>query len=185
MDSVTGKVLIAIPELPDSNFFRTVVFMLEHTDEGAMGVVLNRPTNLDLISLWSKLDPEVQVTRASEPVYLGGPVEGPVIALHDQYGIADEEVITGVFMSMTSTRLNQLVVLEGAQLKVFSGYSGWGPGQLELELDSGGWLISEVSAADVFNVDEELWKQICDRYGRQILFDKLLPESPQIDPNLN
>ncbi len=184
MDSVAGKVLIAIPDLPDSNFFRTVVFVMEHTVEGAMGVILNRPMNLDVPKLWAKLDPEVEVHR-SEAVFLGGPVDGPVLALHDQYGFADEQVIPGVFMSMTTPRLNQLVVSGDAQLKVFSGYSGWGPEQLDMEIESGGWLVSEVEADDVFNNDEEFWKEICERYGQQTVFDNILPNNPKIDPNLN
>lgn len=184
MKSTTGKLLIAIPELPDSNFFRTVVFVIEHSDEGAMGVILNRPTNVKLSELWEKLQFETKVA-SDDAVHLGGPVEGPVLALHDQFRISDIEVIDSVFMSMASERLNELVTEEKVQMKVFSGYSGWGPGQLDMEIESGGWLLMDAHSKDIFDSSDTMWKRVCEQFGQDIMFSSGIRRQEKIDPGLN
>ena len=83
-ESYAGNLLIAVPDLPDTNFFRTVVFMIEHSEDGAIGVILNRPANVKLVDLWDELNSEITVQR-NAPVFVGGPVNGPVLALHNQY----------------------------------------------------------------------------------------------------
>lgn len=184
MTSSAGKLLIAIPELPDSNFYRTVVFVIEHSDEGAMGVILNRPTNVKLSELWEKLHFDSDVT-SGDAVHLGGPVEGPVLALHDQLRISDVEVIEQVFMTMNGERLNELVMENKGRMKVFSGYSGWGPGQLEMEIESGGWLLTDAKPADIFDSSESMWKRVCEQFGQEIMFPSGIHHDKQIDPGLN
>lgn len=182
--SQAGKLLIAIPELPDSNFYRTVVFVIEHSDEGAMGVILNRPTNVKLSELWRKLDLEGEVA-VDEAVHLGGPVKGPVLALHDQFRISDIAVSEQVYMTMSSDRLNELVTEQTIRLKVFSGYSGWGPGQLDMEIESGGWLLVDAQPDDIFDSSESMWKRVCEQFGQQIMFTNGIRLDQKIDPNLN
>lgn len=184
MDTLAGHLLIAIPELPDSNFFRSVVFLMEHNSDGAMGVILNRPTGVTLVDIWKQLDPEVRVER-KDYVHLGGPVKGPIVGLHEQFKFTDNEVIDGVYVTMDSHRLNELATEDGFQLKVFSGYSGWGPGQLETEIESGGWLVTQANPADVFCTSNDLWKNLCERIGQDILSSLGISGNSTIDPNLN
>lgn len=184
MAKVGGSLLIAIPDLTDTNFHRTVVFVIEHTEEGAMGVVLNRPTPADLVSVWQKLDSEVHVTQPGV-LFSGGPVGGPLIALHDQFSFSDTQIIEGVFMAIASERLNDLVASDDIQLRVFSGYSGWGPEQLDNEIDSGGWLVMPAEACHIFSDTETLYKNVCERFGAQIIFPQLGQNSRPANPGLN
>ena len=158
--------------------------MMDHTDEGAMGVVLNRPTSVEISDLWQKLDSDVEVYIDGK-VHVGGPVEGPIIALHDQFSMSDEMIIDEVYMTMTSDRMNQLVAKSGIKFRVFSGYSGWAPGQLEAEVQNGGWLVTEATSSDVYGSPEALWKSVCERVGNKIMFPGLPDISSGTDPNLN
>lgn len=184
MESTAGKLLVAIPELPDSNFFRTVVFMIEHNEEGAMGVVLNRPTSVTIGDLWQKLNPDVAV-YADGNVHVGGPVSGPIIAIHDQFSLIDETIIDDVYMTMDRDRLNQLIANAEINLRIYSGYSGWAPDQLEDELQCGGWLVAPAKAQDIYGSPDQLWKSVCERVGNDIMMPGL-PDLPSGgDPNLN
>ena len=184
MDSLTGQLLIAIPELPDSNFYRSVVLLIEHGPDGAMGVILNRPTDVTLSEMWKQLDPEISVERDQDFVYVGGPVKGPILGLHEQSSFSDKEVIGGICLSMESQRLNELAQ-EDVRLKIFTGYSGWGPSQLEAEIESGGWFVTDAKATDVFQSADNLWKNLCERVGQDILSSIGINQSTKGDPNLN
>ncbi len=181
MDFLAGKLLIAVPDLPDSNFYRSVVFMIEHNADGAMGVILNRPTNMALGD-WKELATDMEVSR-QDKIFVGGPVEGPILALHDQFSITDNEVHEGIYLTTSSDRLSQLVTNAEVRLKLFSGYSGWGPGQLEMELECGGWLVCAAHNKDIFADSETLWKSICERFGHDIMLPSGVKRDG--DPNLN
>lgn len=184
MDSLTGKLLIAIPSLPDANFYRTVVFLIEHSDGGAIGVVLNRPANVRLDQLWDKLSPELSVERR-DAVYIGGPVQGPILALHNQYALSETHVMDGVYMTMSGEKLNQLVMEPDCELKTFTGYSGWAPDQLESEIDRGGWLLLPAEPRHVFGDSEQLWKDVCAKVGDEIMLPAAVKKKSPGDPNLN
>ena len=117
-------------------------------------------------------------------VNIGGPVEGPLIALHSSVALAESAVISGVFLSMTRDNLDQLVRQSEQTFKLYSGYSGWGPGQLESEIEQGGWLTLPANLDHVFDSPDELWKQVCDQVGHDILKPHLGTHIP-IDPTLN
>ena len=184
MDSYSGQLLIAVPDLPDTNFFRTVVFMIEHTPDGAIGVVLNRPADVTLAELWDKLNSDTEVHR-NAPVFHGGPVNGPVLALHNQMQFSDSHVMDGVYMTMASDQLNRLMSDDQGQVKVFSGYSGWAPNQLESEIERGGWLLLDANPDHVFGSSDELWKSVCDKVGNEIMLPEMMRKQNLGDPNLN
>jgi putative transcriptional regulator len=169
MKSFAGQLLIAIPDLGDTNFFRTVVLLIEHTTDGAVGVVLNRPGNMTLKKLWNALAAEIPVKRL-DFVHIGGPVQGPILALHNEGDWSDSQVIDGVYMTMAGEILNHLVSDTKCQLKTFTGYSGWGPNQLESEIKRGGWLLHPAEPRHVFCQSHELWKDVCESVGREIMF---------------
>ena len=184
MESHAGRLLIAVPDLPDTNFYRTVVFMIEHSDDGAIGVILNRPAEVTLVDLWKKLNHDTEVRRDTK-VFVGGPVNGPVLALHNHMQFSDSTVMDGVYMTMASDQLNQLVSDESGELKVFSGYSGWAPNQLESEIERGGWLLLDAEPNHVFGGCDELWKSVCDKVGNDIMLPGILRQQEFGDPNLN
>ena len=181
-ESLAGKLLIATPELDDPNFFRSVVFIVEHDDvEGALGLVLNRPTDATVaehLPLWRD--------AAAEPavVYVGGPVT-PEVAIGVVANPAQPP--EGWVPSFGSVGLADLAGspddLGGVErCRVFAGYSGWVPGQLEMELAVNSWFVVDAEVADVFSADpEHLWRTVLGRQGSNLSWFANYP----VDPRLN
>jgi putative transcriptional regulator len=182
MVSLAGHLLIAIPELHDVNFFRTVVILFQHSEEGASGVILNRPSGVSIAKVWDEVAKEP--SDCQDLVNIGGPVEGPLIALHASLVLAEAPVVPGVFLSMERDHLNELVNQSDQPFKIFSGYSGWGPGQLESEIEQGGWLTFAANSDHVFDSPEGLWKQVCSQVGHDILKPHIGKHLPT-DPSMN
>ncbi len=164
--SLAKHLLVASPHLTDPNFVQTVVLMVQHTDEGALGLILNRPLSKSVADVWRMLD-DRECTR-TDPIFRGGPVEGPLLALHRSAKWGEWEVLPGVYLSSKKELLDQLVHSD-CPLKLFVGYSGWGPKQLENELRLGRWLTIFASPEDVFADPGALWKSINERIGRSVL----------------
>ncbi|MCA9234506.1 MAG: YqgE/AlgH family protein [Planctomycetales bacterium] len=183
MKSLTGQFLVASPHLKDPNFARTVVLMLRHNEEGALGVILNRPGDKTVREVWELIDAEP--CECDDDMFLGGPVPGPLIAVHDQPLLADDEVLPGVYMAMQREPIDQLVREAGAEFRLFSGHSGWGSGQLEGELEAGGWLLGPATVAEIFGDVEPLWRNVCNRIGRNIAAPGIKPDAIPDDPELN
>jgi putative transcriptional regulator len=167
-----GRLLLATPSLDDPNFDRTVIYMLEHRDDGALGVVINRPTDERLIEpldRWADL----QGTPAS--IFLGGPVEpDALIALALANQPVDEPTdelspVSGRVASADLTADPALVAGFVHSVRIFRGYAGWGPGQLEGEIDAGAWLVLDAEPADVFAADPAgLWRDVLRRQGGRL-----------------
>jgi putative transcriptional regulator len=173
MVSLTGRLLVASPMLSDPNFAGTVVFVIHHDEPGAVGVVLNRPTALDPDALppgWTTLD----------PVFFGGPVEPEIaIGLVESPGPHEGWERVGEAMWLADLDGVPVPVL---RLRIFSGYAGWGPGQLEDEIARGDWVVAEATTDDVFTpAPEELWRAVLHRQPDPI---RLLASYPA-DPTLN
>ncbi len=132
-DSLRGKLLVASPALVDPNFARTVVFITEHNDEGAMGIVLNRPSETSVESVV----PELAEIAGGEPIYVGGPVQPEALVLLAEFSNLEAAawvVVADVGLASADVDLEQLAasVRRG---RVYAGYSGWGAGQLEAEME--------------------------------------------------
>jgi putative transcriptional regulator len=183
MDSLAGTFLIASPHLPDPNFYRSVVLIIQHNEEGAFGVVLNRPTDKTASEIWELFSDEP--CSYTQPIYLGGPVAGPLLALHDDVSASEVEVLEGVYLSTDRAKLESLVRRDAVPLRLFVGYSGWAAGQLEGELEVGGWLTSRATSKDVFADHESIWNQVAGRIGLEILSPALRRDSVPDDPSLN
>jgi putative transcriptional regulator len=181
--STAGRLLVAEPMLDDPNFDRTVILMVEHSDEGALGLVLNRPTDVDVVEAlpaWRSLvaDPPV--------LFVGGPVEG-------QSGWCLARLRPGVHQSGFVSILGHLGLLEldldPAELagpvlaaRIYAGYSGWGPGQLEQELAEGTWFVLDADPADPFLPDgEQLWQRILARQTGSLARLSLFPPDPSLN----
>ena len=180
MDSLSGKLLVAAPRLNDPNFSRTVVLMVEHDRGGALGLVLNRPGNQALDSIWDEL-----VDGACPhdlTVMVGGPLEGPLLALHADSSSAERGIVPGVFLAMRKDLVVSLVVDGSRPLRVFAGYSGWGAGQLDAELAADDWGIAEATSELVFGDIDSMWqratRQIADANLAGALRIKHVPAKP-------
>ena len=174
-----GRLLVATPPLDDPNFDRTVVYMLEHHDEGAIGVVINRPTEETLgepLDRWQYLQAE------PGSVFLGGPVEPDALialAFAKQPVTETSDELSPVAGQVASTDLTtDPAFVSGLinSVRVFRGYAGWGPGQLEGELEAGAWLVLDAEPRDVFgDLPDELWRAVLRRQGGRLSW---LAEAP-------
>jgi len=183
MDSLEGQLLVASRYLLDSNFIKTVVLLVQHNDQGALGVVVNRPTCKTVKELWK----EVGEARceSTQPVFLGGPVAGPIMAIHADRSLAEHEVVPGVFFAAKKPHLDQLVLHPEDRQKIFVGHAGWGPGQLESELQQGAWLTMPATVEHIFCHDSELWQQLSQRIGESLLTSTLKIKHIPPDPSVN
>ena len=158
IDNLTGKILIAMPGMSDPRFQRSVVLICAHTDDGAMGLVLNRPlSELHFGDLLQQLEIEAGDNPRQIEVRYGGPVEpGRGFVLHSvpEHGDDPEgRMRIGSTLAMTTTRdiLEDLAHGDGPDSAVLAlGYAGWGPGQLEQEMLQNGWLTGDVGAELIF-----------------------------------
>jgi putative transcriptional regulator len=143
----------------DPNFARTVVLLIEHNATGALGVVLNRPTSKTVQELWRQVGD--MPCESHRPVHLGGPVSGPVMAVHTLGDLAEVEIVPGVFFAAKKPNLDNLVCRDGDHdYKLFVGHAGWGPGQLESELAEGAWQTTPATLETVFDDGDDLWQRL-------------------------
>ncbi|MFI4877202.1 MAG: YqgE/AlgH family protein [Blastopirellula sp. JB062] len=184
MQSLQGQLLVASPHLPDPNFLRTVILMVQHDAEGALGLVLTRPTELSLAELWQEVAAE-EIDDHSL-VLLGGPVQGPLMAVHSHSAASEIEILPGLYFSSEKENLETLVREKHEPKRLFIGYSGWGQQQLEAEMEAGGWLTLPAEAAHVFTTDvERLWKDVTGAIGAEIMRSTLHLKGMPNDPTMN
>lgn len=158
-----------MPQLLDSNFQRTVVLLCEHGAEGALGFVLNRPTDTPAASV-VKLDPPV-VGSSGLPIWVGGPVEperGWILLSEEPQGMEAVRICDGVYLSTSAELLRRLLEASAAppRTRVLTGYAGWGPGQLDAEIAASAWLTADVELDLVFDTPPAMmWEQAIRRLG--------------------
>src|SRR3972149_10712788 len=167
MASLAGQLLVASPHLLDPNFVKTVVLLVQHTAQGALGVVVNRPINKSVQDLWREVGGGPCTN--TQPIYLGGPVPGPLMAVHCEELLSEMQIIPGLFFSASTQNLDALVTHPQSNLKIFIGHSGWGAGQLDQELQQGAWLSIPSTPEFVFFDSSELWPTITRHIGRSML----------------
>jgi putative transcriptional regulator len=174
-ETLRGQLLVAAPILHDPNFHRTVVLLAEHGEEGAMGLVLNRPTDTAVVEALPELAP---LAGHAERVFLGGPV-----ALESVLALAElddpDEASELLFGAVGFVQEPDVPVARG---RVYVGYAGWGAGQLEAELAEESWLVVPAETDDLFSDDPDgLWSAVLRRQGGPYA---LLAQMPP-DPSLN
>ena len=176
--SLRGQLLVAGPALVDPNFRRTVVLIGEHGDEGAMGVVLNRASET-LVE--DAVPPMAPLTAPDELVFLGGPVQPEaVVVLADFADVEQAEVAVVDSIGFLPGEIEDTSALgELRGVRIFAGYAGWAPGQLEEELAERSWVVLPARSSDVFtNAPDGLWTEVLRRHGGGLAVLALLPEDP-------
>jgi len=158
MKSLQGKLLIATPQQLDSSFVRTVILVVQHTEQGAFGVVVNRPASAIFRVLWQRA--AKQGCGGTWQLHLGGPVTGPLMALHGDASLGEIKVLPNVFFAAKEDHVAGAMRQFLYPCKVFLGYAGWGPKQLEHELDKGFWLAAPGTSTRVFSGEENLWEEM-------------------------
>lgn len=183
MHSLRGHLLVAAPDLRDANFYRTVVLIIRHDEDGAVGLVLNRPTNSTVLEIWTMIV-EAPCDIAG-PVHWGGPVAGPLMALHTNQACSEDEIVPGVHFATHKDQLNRIVCEAEQSARIFSGYSGWAAGQLEGELKVGGWMALKATYDFVFGEADTLWKKASQAIGEQITRTLLEKSRLPAEPSRN
>ena len=180
MDTLEGQLLIASPALLDPNFRRAVVLITEHTDEGAAGLVLNRPSPSSVSELVPELEPLVE---DEEQVWLGGPVQPNAVLVLGEFLDPDDAAVP-LFGSLGFPALDdpEDVVPATTRRRVFAGYAGWGAGQLENELGREDWIIEEAQNDDAFTESpENLWSEVLRRKGGIFELVARIPDDPSVN----
>jgi putative transcriptional regulator len=178
MDTLRGWLLVASPTLHDPNFRRTVILVGEHSDEGAMGLVLNRPSP---VSVEEAVPPLASLVEDEDLVHVGGPVQPQAIVVLGEFESPEKagSIVLGSigFLPATVEDDHDLGVVP--RVRVFAGYSGWAPGQLEDEIDEDAWIVSAATPDDVFTDDPDgLWTQVLRRMGGRYALLATMPHDP-------
>jgi putative transcriptional regulator len=177
VESLRGHLLIAGPGLLDPNFWRTVVLVGEHTDEGALGVVLNRSSET---TVEEALPDFALLAEGMGAVHVGGPVQpSAVVVLADFVDVDAAESLVVDSIGFLPAEVEPATISELSRARVYVGFAGWGPGQLDAELDEGSWIIEPALPADVFTDDPDgLWSGVLRRKGGPFALLAAMPPDP-------
>jgi putative transcriptional regulator len=181
MESVRGQLLVAGPALLDPNFWRTVVLVVEHNDDGALGLVLNRPSETSVGEAVPQLDSLLDPT---ERLFIGGPVQpSAVIVLAEFEDATDAALIAFDDVGVLGTGPSSDELTAGVRSgRAFLGHAGWGPGQLDGELERGDWILEPAKLEDAFSVDpRELWPEVLTRKGGSYALVARMPADPSMN----
>ncbi|HJS50058.1 MAG TPA: YqgE/AlgH family protein [Gaiellaceae bacterium] len=180
MDTLRGQLLIAGPSLIDPNFWRTVVLVGEHSEEGALGVVLNRASDAAV----DETVPELAILGDDlGQVHVGGPVQPSAIVVLADF-LEPERAASLVLDSVgfLPAEVDPTTLGELKRARVFAGYAGWGPGQLDDELEEGSWIVEPALPEDVFTSEPStLWSDVLRRKGGPFGVLALMPPDPSMN----
>ncbi len=180
MDSLTGQLLIAGPGLLDPNFWRTVVLIVDHSADGALGLVLNRPSDTIVADAVSELSPPLD---ADDQLFVGGPVQpSALIVLAEFDEPADAALISFEDIGVLPTTSPDEPRSALRRARGFAGHSGWGPGQLDAELERGDWIVEPAIREDAFTTEPlGLWQSVLTRKGGSYALVARMPADPSVN----
>jgi putative transcriptional regulator len=183
MKSLQGYFLVASAKLLDPNFFHSVILVVQHDENGAIGLVLNQPTQTTIAQAWKQVS-ETPYENTSL-VHQGGPCEGPLMVLHTRESSAQVDVLPGVYFSNQADSISSLVELEAQPLRFFVGYAGWQALQLESEIAESAWLVVPASAGQVFDPSADQWVALTRQAMRSTAVANIDPKLIPPDPSMN
>ena len=176
-----GKLLVALPTLLDPNFRQSVVLVCEHGPEGTLGLVINRPTELELGSLLE----EYPDLNAAGRVYAGGPVGKNILLVlrRGPNSPVGQRILQDVFLGKDLEPLKDPNALnENEEFRCFTGYAGWTLNQLNNEIESGAWHILDADSSLVFDADPAvLWQEMIRRIGKEWMMYADMPPDPSLN----
>lgn len=181
--SLAGRLLVAAPALADPNFDRTVVLLLSHDEDGALGVVVNRPTEVPITSILPAWQP---VVSQPDVVFRGGPVSldsalGLVVLANEDEPLGVRRV-SGKLGVVDLDAPPEVVSPAVAGMRVFAGYAGWSTDQLESEIDEGAWYVVDAEIMDAFSsAAEDLWRTVLRRQAGPLSWLSTFPADPSMN----
>jgi putative transcriptional regulator len=180
MESTQGKLLLASPRLADPNFARSVVLMIQHNEEGALGLILNRPLEITVKQACEQsLGEDCGI---DEFLHQGGPCEGPLMVVHGNELEKDADVLPGVFFTTEKSKIESLLKQQIVSARYFVGYAGWSAGQLEAEMEIESWIIADAAPQLIFDQQPNLWlKLMRGRTLEQWIDPSRIPDDPTVN----
>jgi putative transcriptional regulator len=178
--SLQGQLLVASPALHDPNFRRTVVLITEHNADGAAGLVLNRPSEAEVVEAVPQLE---QLADDGDHVWVGGPVEPNAVLVLGEF-LDPSDAAVPLFGSLGFPALDEPdeIVPLTTRRRIFAGYAGWASGQLEDELAREDWILEPAANDDAFTeTPEELWAEVLRRKGGIYELVSRMPEDPSVN----
>lgn len=185
MPSRAGQLIIALPDLVDPNFHQTVTLMVQDSPEGSLGLTLNRPTQTPMKQAWAQVPEADTPCNHTGLVYLGGPCPGPLMLLHTRPEYAQTQVCDGVYFTAEPDDITWLLEHNGEPMRCFATHSGWGPGQLESEVEHESWITRPASAAHVFEAGPRLWLDLLGKINPSQAAVVHNPSLLDADPSMN
>jgi putative transcriptional regulator len=181
-ESLKGRVLIASPRIADPNFARTVIYMTEHSEEGAMGLILNRAAETTV----GEAVPELAwLAEGDDVVHVGGPVGAQAVVVLAEWDEPEHAaLLVEEDLGFVPAEIEDPDAVAAAlrRARVFAGHAGWGPGQLEAEMEEESWIVEPARREDLFTEDPgDLWAAVLRRKGRQYALLATMP----VDPSVN
>jgi putative transcriptional regulator len=181
MESARGQLLIAGPALLDPNFWRTVVLMIEHSEDGALGLVLNRPSETSVGDAVPQLE---QLVDLDDQLFIGGPVQPSAVIVLAEFEDATDAALLA-FDDIGVLGTDAAIESLGAGVRsarAFVGHAGWGSGQLDSELERGDWILEPARREDAFNdAPRELWTEVLTRKGGSYALIARMPPDPSVN----
>jgi len=182
MHFLQGYLLVAAPHQLDPNFVQTVILVVKHSDQGALGLIVNRPPERSDV-LWQSKAGRRNCEKSN--LYFGGPVTGPLMAVHRDRARGEIEVLPGLFFSGGEENVRAVILRKRQPSRIFAGYTGWAPEQLEYEIDQGVWRTVEGTVERVFSPSEDLWSELHNEavgtMFRAMFHLKHVPRSPMLN----
>jgi putative transcriptional regulator len=181
VEPARGQLLIAGPSLLDPNFWRTVVLVVEHAEEGALGLVLNRPSETSLGEAVPQLG---ELLDSDQPLFVGGPVQPSAVMVLAEFEDPGDAALlafddVGVLGTGSSPEELNVGVRSG---RAFVGHAGWGPGQLDDEIERGDWILEAASSQDAFTSEpQQLWSDVLIRKGGSYALIARMPPDPSMN----
>jgi putative transcriptional regulator len=178
--SLKGQLLIATPALVDPNFHRSVVLILEHTEEGALGVVLNRPSGIAA----ADAAPDLASVVTDDEVFVGGPVQPQAVIALAEFSdpLEPDEGVVGPIAPIDMGEDIEEVLDRISRLRLFAGYAGWGEGQLDGEIDEEAWFTEPALPGDIFSDESTtLWNRVLRRKGEAYRLVASMPDDPSLN----
>lgn len=184
--SLTGKFLISAKHLRDPNFYKSVVLMIEHNQTGAMGLVINRPSQ---VTVARALEGHFELPDTGDVVFTGGPVEkAALFILHNSEDFdGNEAVVPGLYLGNSASVFEEIVLSVSAghdnlKFRIFAGCAGWSPNQLEGEISRGDWLTFPATTEMIFHPDPyAIWELVCQQLAQQGTYLPSIPSNPELN----
>jgi putative transcriptional regulator len=167
----------------DLNFAQMVLLMVQHDEQGAMGLILNRELDASVELVWKEISDGPCPSEAK--LYRGGPVAGLVSALHGDEDLSQLPIAPGLHFTAAEDHIRALLERDASPLRLFVGYAGWSAGQLESELAEEAWLTIPAKPEDVFSTPEDVWARMVKIIPRANAYPGVPRDIIPIDPSAN